>query len=264
MAWRNWFTSDSESARNDKENRTAPFQPLGYLLEPRMLFDGAVAATVATTDTSTATHATSDSTEHNTAAATHDSTTTTDSHSTPAQDAVATSTAADSQTAVMRKEVAFIDTSVTDYQTLVNGIKPGVEVVLLDGSKDGLQQIAGWAATHSGYDAIHILSHGSEDTLYLGTNTITDASLKSADIQAELATVGKALTTNGDILLYGCDVAAGNDGRQFITDIATLTRADIAASTDTTGVTTKAATGCWKLTQALLKQRAWQLMILRR
>ncbi len=227
MAWRNWFTPNSKSVSNDKENNTVPSQPLGYLLEPRMLFDGAVAATVATIETTTLEHTTSDSTVHDAAGTTHDTATTTENHTTAATDAVATSASADNQTTAMRKEVAFIDTSVTDYQTLVNNIKPSVDVVVIDGSKDGLQQMADWASTHSGYDAIHVFSHGSEDILYLGTNTITDASLKSADIQTELASVGKALAIDGDILLYGCDIAAGSDGKQFITDFATLTHADI-------------------------------------
>jgi hypothetical protein len=61
-----------------------------------------------------------------------------------------------------RLEVVFIDTALADYQTLVNGVKAGVEVVVLDGSRDGLAQMAVWAEGKVGYDAIHVLSHGAE------------------------------------------------------------------------------------------------------
>jgi hypothetical protein len=50
---------------------------------------------------------------------------------------------------------------------------------------------------------------------------------------AVLARIGAALSADGDILLYGCDVAA--DNREFIDTLAALTQADVAASTDATG-----------------------------
>lgn len=112
-------TPNSKSVSNDKENNTVP-STIRLPAEPVMLFDGAVAATVATIETTTLEHTTSDSTVHDAAGTTHDTATTTENHTTAATDAVATSASADNQTTAMRKEVAFIDTSVTDYQTLVN------------------------------------------------------------------------------------------------------------------------------------------------
>lgn len=225
MAWRNWFTSNSKSVSNDKENKTAPSQPLGYLLEPRMLFDGAIATTVNdVTDTAatTAPHdisATVDATEQTNT----DNTQTTDNQ---------TDSATASSDAIL-KEVAFVDTSVSNYQTLVNSISPNMEVVLIDGSKDGLQQMVDWAATHSGYEAVHILSHGSNGELELGTTQITAQNITSHS--AELQALGQALTTNGDILLYGCNVANGEQGQALLSNLATITQADIAASDNRTG-----------------------------
>ena len=79
-----------------------------------------------------------------------------------------------------RKEVAFIDTGVADYQTLVDGIRAGVEVVLLDAGQNGLTQMALWAQSHSGYDAIHVLSHGTQGSIFLG-NTELNQTLLSTD-----------------------------------------------------------------------------------
>ncbi|MEI8396708.1 MAG: DUF4347 domain-containing protein, partial [Rhodospirillaceae bacterium] len=134
-----------------------------------------------------------------------------------------------------KTEVAFIDTSVVDWQVLANGVRPGVEIELIDGTQSGLAQMAAWASTHSGYDAIHVLSHGAEASLTLGTDTLTDGSLSAPVVRAELTEIGSALNAGGEILLYGCDVAKGNDGQQFINDVAADTGAVVAASTDLTG-----------------------------
>ena len=47
-------------------------------------------------------------------------------------------------------EVSFIDTGVTDWQTLADGVHAGVEVVLIDAGQSGLAQMALWAQDHAG------------------------------------------------------------------------------------------------------------------
>ncbi|OEZ64928.1 Mo-co oxidoreductase dimerization domain protein [Janthinobacterium sp. HH103] len=143
-----------------------------------------------------------------------------------------------------KKEVVLVDTSVDNYKSLEAGVRAGVGIVEFDGSRDGLAQIAQWAASQSGIDAIHILSHGSEGTINLGTARLTDASLSSAAVQSELAQLGQALSADGDLLLYGCDVAAGGHNA-LIADLARITGADVAASRDATGAA--AIGGNWTL-----------------
>ncbi|HRQ82181.1 MAG TPA: DUF4347 domain-containing protein, partial [Azospirillaceae bacterium] len=131
-----------------------------------------------------------------------------------------------------KKEVVFIENNVADYQTLIDGVKPGVEVVLLDARGDGLAQMADWAAGKSGYDAIHVVSHGAEGQINLGALTLDTGT--AVDRAADLTTLGGALTENGDLLLYGCSVASG-EGEGFIAVMAARTGADVAASDDLTG-----------------------------
>ncbi|ROP58365.1 putative Ig domain-containing protein [Enterobacter sp. BIGb0383] len=226
MAWRNWFTLHPRSAKSVSTRPVTTSSIPAYVLEPRILFDGAIAATVNDTAAETAEPTAS----HADAAADQN---THDTQATATQD-IDVAAVADGATSP-RKEVAFVDTSVKDYETLVAGIKPGVEVVLIDGSQNGLQQIADWAASHSGYDAIHIFSHGSEGKVNLGTQVLTDASLKSGEVQAQLAALGAALTAEGDLLLYGCDIAGGANGDAFLSSLAQATGADVAASVDATG-----------------------------
>ncbi|TAG71477.1 MAG: DUF4347 domain-containing protein [Oscillatoriales cyanobacterium] len=39
------------------------------------------------------------------------------------------------------RAIAFIDTQVPNYQSLVAGVTPGTEVVVLDGNEDAIAQI---------------------------------------------------------------------------------------------------------------------------
>ncbi|MBS1186777.1 MAG: Hemolysin-type calcium-binding region, partial [Burkholderiaceae bacterium] len=131
------------------------------------------------------------------------------------------------------REVVFIESGVADLATLTKSIGSGIEIVMLDGDSDGLAQMAAWAQTHSGYDAIHLISHGSTGSVDLGAATLTVANLN--EHAGELAAIGAALKTGGDLLLYGCDVAQGSTGLELIGKLSQATGADVAASTNVTG-----------------------------
>jgi uncharacterized repeat protein (TIGR02059 family) len=132
-----------------------------------------------------------------------------------------------------QKEIAFIDTSVSGYRTILDGIKAGVEVVLIDGQHDGLAQIAAALAGRSDIDAVHVFAHGAAGALQLGTAHLTLANMD--DYASELATVRAAMAPQGDLMIYGCDVSQGEAGTAFIGALAAATGADVAASDDATG-----------------------------
>ncbi|WP_052700385.1 DUF4347 domain-containing protein [Methylocucumis oryzae] len=146
---------------------------------------------------------------------------------------LAVSSMTSSQVANMpTKEIVFIANNIKDYQALINDIRPGVEIVILDASQDGLAQMVAWANAHSGYDAIHIFTHGAEGQVNLGSFTLDiDSAVQRSD---ELAVLGSALTDSGDLLLYGCNVASG-DGEKFVAALSEMTLADVAASNNLTG-----------------------------
>ncbi len=141
------------------------------------------------------------------------------------------------------KTILFIDPSVADADTLLDGLDPSTVVLRLNAKTDGLSQMADALAGYSGLDAIHILSHGSTGKLFLGSSTVNRANL--VDHATQLAKIGEALSENGDILLYGCDVAQGETGNLFIRSLAQYTGADVAASTNFTGY--KVQGGDWVL-----------------
>ncbi|CAK0741659.1 hypothetical protein CCP2SC5_1100001 [Azospirillaceae bacterium] len=74
---------------------------------------------------------------------------------------------------------------------------------------------------------------------------LPETNLLDATVQRELSEIGQSLTANGDILIYGCDIARGTTGQRFINSIAALTHKDIMASIDATGETGKG--GNWTL-----------------
>ncbi|MBM4048988.1 MAG: DUF4347 domain-containing protein, partial [Planctomycetes bacterium] len=132
--------------------------------------------------------------------------------------------------------VVFVDPGLEDYRSFVNDARldeAGTKVVTLDAGKDGVQQIADTLKDMRGVSAVHILSHGESGGLQLGNAQLDGTTLNSH--AGQLATWGNALAADGDILLYGCRIGSGSAGTQFITSLADLTKADIAASTDDTG-----------------------------
>src|SRR4028118_1515422 len=69
---------------------------------------------------------------------------------------------------VSSSAIAFIDTQVENYQSLVAGVKPGTEVVVLDGNRDAIDQITQVLALRTNIDSILIVSHGAPGSLQLG------------------------------------------------------------------------------------------------
>ena len=71
----------------------------------------------------------------------------------------------------MSSNIVFIDSRVTDYQTLIDHLAQPAEVFILDAGLNGLDQILARLQGRSDIDALHIISHGSQGTLYLGSTS---------------------------------------------------------------------------------------------
>jgi VCBS repeat-containing protein len=200
-------------------------KPLISALEPRILLDGAAVATAVEMTTDVAFQE----------AATHTASAEQSMHF-----AAPAPTASEPGN---RREVAFVDTSVDNYQDLVDGLDDGVEVILIDSSENGLEQMVAALQGQSGIDAIHLFSHGDVGELKLGTLTLNGENL---DANAQLlAALGETLTESGDLMLYGCYVGSDSEGQGFLDAVAQLTSADVAASEDLTGA--QALGGDWEL-----------------
>jgi Ca2+-binding RTX toxin-like protein len=137
------------------------------------------------------------------------------------------------------RELIFVDTSTPDYQSLVDHIVSGsndqdqYEIVLMDSESDGLDTITDTLASRNDLSAVHIISHGSDGNVELGSTNLTNELL--AQRAGDVASWADAFTGSGDILIYGCNLAATEVGQDLVDDLAVLTRTDVAASDDLTG-----------------------------
>ncbi|MEG4208188.1 FG-GAP-like repeat-containing protein, partial [Microcoleus sp. Pol7_A1] len=102
--------------------------------------------------------------------------------------------------------LVFIDSNVEDYQSLISDISPNAEVIILDETRDGIEQITERLAIEQNIEAIHIISHGCPGAVQLGANTLNSSNIES--FSPQLQQWRKALIPGADILLYGCNVAA--------------------------------------------------------
>ncbi len=141
--------------------------------------------------------------------------------------------------------VVFIDSQIQNSDQLITGLGRNTDIYYLNSEQGGLAQISTVLDQYQNLDVIHIVSHGSEGSLQLGSSTL---SLKTINqYRQDIAGWSDALGEDADILFFGCNVGHGKQGQKFIQQLDSLTGADIAASTDLTGAggdwTLEAATG---------------------
>jgi CSLREA domain-containing protein len=139
--------------------------------------------------------------------------------------------------------LVFIDAALPDLQTLVAAAHPSAEVYLLNPAGDELAQISAVLAGRSQISSVQIVSHGSAGALQLGDTSLDATNL--LDYAGILQSWAGSLSADADLLFYGCNLGADAAGQSFVQQIAALTGADVAASTDLTG--SAALGGDWDL-----------------
>ena len=135
-------------------------------------------------------------------------------------------------------EFVFVDRRAPDYQQLLDDLENNsedrnLEIVLLDADRDGIQQISEMLDDYESVDAIHIISHGDDGLVQLGSSWLSLDSL--ATYQASITGWSEFLSGDADLLIYGCNLAASEAGQALIQALSEFTGADVAASDDTTG-----------------------------
>jgi Domain of unknown function (DUF4347) len=139
--------------------------------------------------------------------------------------------------------LVFVDAGVAGYEDLVAGIGNRREVYLLNPAQDAIQQITQTLLGRSGISSLEIISHGADGALKLGADWLSFDNL--GQYSQQIQSWSQAMTDDGDILLYGCNVAQSQRGLAFLQALSQLTQADIAASDNFTG--NAAIGGDWDL-----------------
>ena len=137
--------------------------------------------------------------------------------------------------------VVIIDSHLEDYQTLVRGVYPGAQVLLLNSHQEVITQISDYLCQCSEITSIHIVSHGGSGCLYLGNSQLNLGNLEQ---YAPLLKTGLP-SSQVPILLYGCQVAAGKQGKAFVEKLSQITGNPVVASAQLTG--NSALGGNWQL-----------------
>ena len=200
------------------------------------MFDGAAVATVSTVSTEQIAQSQADASLSN-----HDSATADSAPAAPtgepqptAGDQALFDALAAYDTSAARQEIVFLSPSVLDYQKLLDGISPNVEVHILDPTRDGVAQMAEILAGRTGIDSIHLIGDGTEAEMHLGASFLTQESI-STTYAEQFQQIGQSLSADADLLIYGCNFGRGEAGKLAMNALADLTGADVAASTDRTG-----------------------------
>jgi VCBS repeat-containing protein len=194
-------------------------------LEPRMMLDGAMVMDAVGMATEQANMAQVD--------AQQDASSQTEPHADlalePQAGPFSSSPAAPGQTAWV-----FIDGSLPGLSDLLAQVPADATVVLLDPARDGLAQVNEALAGQHDVRAIHLVTHGDQGAIMLGSTRL-DLATAGDDHAAALATLGTHLAAGADILLYGCEVASSDVAIAGMEKLAFLLDADLAASDDATG-----------------------------
>ena len=131
-----------------------------------------------------------------------------------------------------KSRLVVIDATIADADILAASVTDA-DVVILDPHTDGIEQITALLANYQNLDSLHIVSHGDTAQFTVGTTTLAPETL--SQYTQQLAQWQSAFSETADILLYGCNVAAGGAGQTLIQELGQLTGADVAASDDLTG-----------------------------
>ncbi|MCP4341094.1 MAG: DUF4347 domain-containing protein, partial [Desulfobulbaceae bacterium] len=153
----------------------------------------------------------------------------------------------------LSQELVFVDSGVHDYKQLVEDILANpsdgrqIDVIILDSNQEGIAQVSETLGVYDNLDAVHFVSHGTNQAVKLGGSWLQLETLD--DYATEIESWSDALDIEADLLFYACDLAVTEEGQELIESISVLTGADVAASDDATGHTLLG--GDWELEHQL-------------
>ena len=145
-------------------------------------------------------------------------------------------------------ELVIVDAATPDYEQLTNALFDAggdrdFEILVIQPDDDGIEVISNFLQQREDIGALHIVSHGTDGNVRLGNMWLNSESLPQ--YAGMIGSWYGSLSTDADILFYGCDLAQSENGRLLIDSLHILTDADVAASIDVTG--NESLGGNWQL-----------------
>jgi hypothetical protein len=78
----------------------------------------------------------------------------------------------------VNNQIIFVDSSVQDYQSLIQNAD-AAQIVFLNNNLSSIEQITNALANQKDIEAVHILSHGNEGSLKLGSDVLNGNALEN-------------------------------------------------------------------------------------
>ncbi|MCA9062796.1 MAG: DUF4347 domain-containing protein, partial [Planctomycetaceae bacterium] len=114
-------------------------------------------------------------------------------------------------------------------RTEANPLK-SVDVMVLESSRNGIQQITELLSEYHGIDAIHIVTQPDRSRLQLGSVSLTADTLRSHHTQLSLWQ--QSIAPDSNIVIYGSGLSDSSAGRAVLEELAWLTQANVFTSED--------------------------------
>ncbi len=137
----------------------------------------------------------------------------------------------------------FVDSTVKNYQTLLDGANGGSSVTVINPDQFGIAQVTATLASVTGANSLHIVSEGDAGNFWLGKDFVSSENI--AKYANDLQAWKTSLSPAANILLYACNLANGDNGAALVQAVKNYTGHDVAASTNRTGAV--AFGGDWNL-----------------
>jgi filamentous hemagglutinin family protein len=137
----------------------------------------------------------------------------------------------------------FVDSTIKNYQTLLDGTNGGSSVTMINPDQYGIAQVTATLASVTGANSLHIVSEGDVGNFWLGKDFVSTENIAkyANDFQAWKTSLSPA----ANILFYACNLASGENGAALVQAVKNYTGHDVAASTNRTGAV--ALGGDWNL-----------------
>ena len=140
-------------------------------------------------------------------------------------------------------EIVFIDAGAPDIETLRAGLRPGIDAVLLGASRPALAQMADALRQRQDVAVVHVIAHGAPGRIGFAAGELSLATIEGH--HDDLATIGQALSADGEIRLWACEAALGPCGAAFTASLAERTGARVRGSSGRVGAALRG--GHWQL-----------------
>lgn len=124
--------------------------------------------------------------------------------------------------------LVVIDSAIDDHDSLRQGVIPGVETILLDPALDGIEQLTAALANYRNLARLHLVAHGKAGQIHLGSTVLSSANLIT--YAGALQQWRQSFSSDAALLLYSCDLAAGDAGKAFVNQMSQLLEVGVAAA----------------------------------